>query len=238
MPSETQFIESLRFLHKKANLLFGSQIVLSLLVSLSAVFSILTNDNITLYWLATTSFILLIVRWWINTAYMKVRNHSLSARRAAILFSGLGEKIDDSTRKSLIAINCKISKENINEQNCYTTNSPLGFLRLIEIVEECAFCSQKTHASSSKFIFRIFFMFFTLVSIILLFQIPTATNDMLVAFIRVFFAATVFFLSSDVYGKATLHKLASKKLAKILQRAESLLTNINKFTTTDAVMSG
>ena len=238
MPSTTQLIQSLRSAHDKANLLSSFQVLLSLLVSLPAVFSILTNDNKILYWLATINVILLILRWWINTLYMKVRSHSLSARRVAMLLSGLGEKIHYSTHQSLINIKYNTSKStNINEKNYYATDSPQGLLRLIEIIEECAFFSKRTHRSSANFTFWIVFLFISLFLITLLFQIPTATNSMLIEIVRVFFAATVFFLSSDVFGKAMSHKSASKKLKNILQRS-SLLASIQKkdYTQTDVMI--
>ena len=106
--------------------------------------------------------------------------------------------------------------------NYYASTLPNGPKRLIELVEESAFYSAKLHKVSANVLVFIIASFVITFAILAIYAIPTFSNDLLMIGARLFFAVTIFVLSTDVIGAFIAHGYCSKLAHDIVGRAETL----------------
>lgn len=215
--TDEQLICHLRAEFDSANSLKLWLFILAFLISIPAVLSILTSDNNVLYWLAIINFFLLLVWWLVNSSYQKARSASLAARRAAMLLNGLGGTLHRTTIADLNErFNVDLDKApQMDATGYYCSTKNYSPERLAELTEESAFYSSRTHSYSADLMLGLVCVFLAIFAAVLFFALPTATNSSQIWLTRVFLAATVFFLSSDVLGRALAHRFAAQELKRI-----------------------
>lgn len=215
-----QLIQHLRAEFDAANSLLLRQFILTFLISIPAVLSILIENVNWLYLLAILNFFMLLTWWRTNLSYQKFRQASLAARRGAMILNGLGGTLHPAITTDLKErFTVDLSKVPPMDTNSYyCSQEPFGSKRLAELIEESAFYSSRTHEFSAKVMLGIVVGFLAIFIVALFCAIPIATNAFQTSLTRVFLAATVFFLSSDVLGRALAHKCASKEIKRVQQR--------------------
>ena len=196
--------------------------LVGLVVTLPAVASIVTTEAKTLYYLAAANFLLLISWILINYQYIRKQNAAHVARRSALIVNGLGEELSAGEKRRLLE-KFTVSMEKAQcslKSDYYTTEAEPGPMKLLECLEESAFYSSKLHKLSANAwigIVAIYALTFTALAI---FLIPTATTDLLMMSVRIFFAATVFILSADVFGSLLSHWRCAVETSDVLNRIE------------------
>ncbi|WP_425090825.1 hypothetical protein [Tropicimonas sp. S265A] len=193
-----------------------------LIVALPAVASVVTNDAQTLYFLAVANLVLLAIWTWINVKYGQKQNAAHSARRAALIVNGLGEELSAGEKRRLMekfTVGVEAA-ENAKKSDYYASASEPGPLKLLECLEESAFYSSKLHRVSANAWIGIVVAYAVAFAIVAVFLIPSATNDVLMMAVRIFFAATVFILSADVLGSLLAHWRCSAETSAVLSRIE------------------
>ena len=207
-----------------------------LVVTLPAMASVVTTDAKTLYVLAVVSFLLLIFWMWINYNYNRKQNAAHAARRAALIVNGLGEDLSAGEKRRLSDKFTVSASEAQNAQKAdyYATEAEPGPKKLLECLEESAFYSSKLHRLSAKAWFGIVVIYALIFAVLSIFVIPSATNDYLMMFVRVFFAATVFILSADVAGSLLAHWRCADDTSDVLSRIE--IAKKGEVSTADALL--
>ena len=207
-----------------------------LVVTLPAVASVVTTDAKSLYYLAAVNFLFLTVWMWINYNYRRKQSAAHAARRAALIVNGLGEELSAGEKRRLSEkFTVSADKaQNAQKSDYYATDSAPGPLKLLECLEESAFYSSKLHKLSANAWFGILALYSLVFAVLAIFVIPSATNDYLMMIVRVFFAATVFILSADVFGSLLAHWRCSIETSDVLSRIE--IAKKGEVNTADALL--
>ncbi|MEP3052672.1 MULTISPECIES: hypothetical protein [Paracoccaceae] len=196
--------------------------LVGLVVTLPAVASVVTTEAIALYYLAAVNFFFLTFWVLINYQYGRKQSAAHAARRAALIVNGLGEELSAGEKRRLLEkFTVPADKARSAEKSdYYATEAEPGPAKLLECLEESAFYSSKLHRLSANawlVIVAIYAMVFTGLAI---FLIPSATSDFLMMSVRIFFAATVFIMSADVFGSFLTHRRCATDTSEVLSRIE------------------
>lgn len=195
---------------------------LQLVVALPGAISVVVPDDakIALYVLAIVGVALLGAWWVVNGLYVSARSAAQGALRAALLTGGLAQPLSASAVQSLrerFTVSTAEAEENEHAEY-YATNLPPGPSRLAEMLEESAWYSEHLQRVSSYAMLALLVCFGICFLIIALATTPFVERDSAFIIIRVFLAALVFVMSSDVLGAYRQHRSAAKEIRDIRQR--------------------
>lgn len=196
--------------------------LVGLIVTLPAVASVVTTDAKALYYLAAANFLLLTFWVLINYQYGQKQNAAHVARRAALIVNGLGEELSAGEKRRLSEkFTVTADKAQSAQKNdYYATEAAPGPARLLECLEESAFYSSKLHRLSANAWLVIVAIYALVFAALAIFLIPSATSDFLMMSVRIFFAATVFIMSADVFGSFFAHWRCAADTSEVLNRIE------------------
>lgn len=195
---------------------------LQLAAALPAAIAVLIPDHYgdALYWLAVAGAILLIVWWFVNGRYTRIRNAAQAARRGALLLGSLNEALSPGEVQALrerFTVNAAEAQK-WEKDDYYATKLRPGPARLGEMLEESAFYSEHLQRISA-FVMLGVLVFFAILFFIIIFGItPYVGRDTGQAIVRVFLALLVFGMSADVVGAYRAHRTAAKEIRDIRQR--------------------
>jgi hypothetical protein len=196
--------------------------VLQLVAAVPAAVAVVIPDHYgdALYWLALVAFALLVLWWFVNTRYARIRGAAQAALRAALLLGGLAEELSPSEVQTLRErFTVSAAKAARREKADYyaTTLSP-GPARLGEMLEESAFYSEQLQRISANVTTGVLVTFAIIFLFIAFGVTPYVGHDTAHTIVRVFLALLVFAMSADVIGAYRAHRAASKEIRDIRQR--------------------
>lgn len=223
--TEDQYLHSLRSAHTAASRLGLMRLVCAFFIVIPPIVSLFDAQQAYVYLLSGLSLIFVVGWAAINHVYNSARHRSLSARRALMISNGTGEPIHATLRENLRELfeNDSGAANFPKVSSYYSSQLPPGPRRVIELVEECSFYSERTHAHSGKFLFVAVNLYvFSFIAAILV-AIPSFGSDTIELLARFFMVATAFFLSTDLYQRAIQHNLAAKECKRIQRQCLSLL---------------
>lgn len=198
--------------------LLGLQLVAALPAAISVV--VPDTEKVLIYGLAIAGGVLLLAWCIVNYFYVKARSAANAARRGALLLGGLDQPLSTSAIQSLrgrFTVDSAEAKKS-EDPNYYATDQPPGPARLAEMVEESAMYSQELHRISAYVMLAILLLFGFIALSVALVSTPYATRDTAYVIVRVFLAALVFVLSSDVLGAFQAHMSAVSEIKDIRNR--------------------
>lgn len=198
--------------------LFGLQLAAALPAAISVV--VPDTEKILIYGLAILGAVLLVAWCVVNYFYLRTRSAANAARRGALLLGGLNQPLSTIEIQGLrdrFTVNSEEAKR-CEDPNYYATDKSPGAARLAEMLEESATYSQELHRLSAIVMFGILLLFCVIALLIALGTTPFVTRDTAFVMVRIFLAALVFVLSSDVLGAWQAHLSAAKDIQKIRQR--------------------
>ncbi len=200
------------------NWLFGTQLSAALPAAISIV--VPETEEVLIYSLAVLAGALLIAWCTINYFYLRTRSAANAARRGALLLGGLPDQLSTSEIQSLrerFTVSSEQAKK-YDDFNYYASKEVPGAARLAEMLEESALYSHELHRLSAMVMFGIIIIFTVVALAIAIVTTPYITRDTAFIIARIFLAALVFVLSSDVLGAWQAHLSAAKDIEKIRQR--------------------
>lgn len=207
---------------KKAALLrkwlFGLQLAAAMPAAISVV--VPDSEKNLIYGLAIAGGALLIAWCAVNYFYVKARSAANAARRGALLLGGLGQQLSTSEIQSLrgrFTVASTDAKE-CEDPTYYATNQPVGAARLAEMIDESAMYSEELHRISAYVMLGILLLFGAIAIAMALGSTPYVTRDTAFLIVRIFLAALVFVLSSDVLGAFQAHMSAANDIKEIRHR--------------------
>jgi hypothetical protein len=198
--------------------LFGLQLAAALPAAISVV--VPDTEKTLIYGLAIAGAVLLISWCTVNYFYVSARSAANAARRGAVLLGGLGQQLSASEIQSLrgrFTVDPTVAKE-CEDETYYATTQPPGAARLAEMVEESAIYSEALHRISGYVMLGILLLFGVIATVIALVSTPYVSRDAAFVIVRIFLAALVFVLSSDVLGAFQAHFSAAKDIKEIRHR--------------------
>jgi hypothetical protein len=210
---------------KKASRLRVRLFFLQLLAAVPAAIAVLIPDHYgnVLYWLALAGAVLLIVWWFMNARYTRIRSASQAARRGALLLGGLDEPLSPGEVDALherFTVSAAEAKAE-EKADYYATTLPAGPPRLGEMLEESAFYSEQLQRISA-FVMLSVLVVFAVVFVVIMFGItPYIGRDTEQALVRSFLALLVFGMSADVIGAYRAHRDAANDIRDIRQRLKT-----------------
>jgi hypothetical protein len=198
--------------------LFGLQLAAALPAAISVV--VPDNERVLIYALAILAGVLLGAWCMVNYFYLRARSAANAARRGALLLGGLPNQLSTSEIQGLrgrFTVNAQQAKK-CEDPNYYASNALPGATRLADMLEESAIYSQELHRLSAIVMFGILILFAVFALLIAVGTTPYVTRDTAFVMVRIFLAALVFVLSSDVLGAWQAHLSAAKDIERIRQR--------------------
>jgi hypothetical protein len=206
----------------KAALLRKWLFALQLAAALPAAISVVVPDTekLLIYVLAILGGGLLIAWCTVNYFYVSARSAANAARRGALLLGGLNQPLSTSEIQSLrqrFTVGSDVASK-YEDATYYASNEKPGAARLAEMLEESAVYSEELHRISAYVMLGFLLVFGVLAIIIALASTPYITRDAAFVIVRIFLAALVFVLSSDVLGAFQAHLSAANDIEKIRQR--------------------
>lgn len=198
--------------------LFGLQLAAALPAAISVVVPDTAKNLI--YGLAIAGGVLLVAWCVTNYFYVKARSAANAARRGALLLGGLGQQLSTSAIQSLRGRFTVDSKDawKCEDPNYYATVQPPGAARLGEMIDESAMYSEELHRISGFVMLGILIFFGMIALALALGSAPYVTRDTAFVMVRIFLAALVFVLSSDVLGAMQAHFSAAADIKDIRAR--------------------
>jgi hypothetical protein len=198
------------------------QLFLQFAAAVPAAVAVVIPDHYSdaLYWLAILSAALLLLWWFVNARYTRIRNAGQAALRGALLLGGLNEPLSPAEVQALKEkFTVKPSEGTAAEKaDYYATRLLPGPARLGEMLEESAYYSEQLQRISAYAMLSVL-VFFGIVFVIIAFGvIPYVARDTGHAIARVFLAVLVFAMSADVIGAYRAHRAAAKEIRDIRQR--------------------
>lgn len=195
-----------------------------ILVPIPAVVSVLVDEPSQLYTLAVLNFAALSIWLSVNYWYQNIQNAAHSARRAALIINGLGDGfspvISRQLRENFTVTDARASE--FEHHGYYSSTLPHGPKRLAELLEESAYFSSRLHQISANIMLAVMVFFVTTFCLIALISIPTTSNEVAMLGIQIFLAATLFILSSDVFGAWIAHKRCARSTAEVSRLIEAV----------------
>ena len=195
---------------------------LQLATAVPAAVAVLIPDHYgdALYWLAVAGAVLLLVWWFVNGRYTRIRNAAQTARRGALLLGGLNEPLSPG---EVQALRERFTVSAAEAQKCekvdyYATTLPPGPARLGEMLEGSAFYSEHLQRISTNVMLAVLVVFAVIFVIIAFGVTPYVGRDTGQTIVRVFLAMLVFGMSADVIGAYRAHRGAAKEIRDIRQR--------------------
>lgn len=198
--------------------LFGLQLAAALPAAMSVI--VPDTEKRAIYILAIAGGALIVAWCIVNYFYVKCRSAANAARRGALLLGGLDQPLSPSEIQSLRG---RFTVDSAEAQKCedlayYATGSPPGATRLAEMIEESAIYSEDLHRISAYVMLGILVLFGFIAIVIALASTPYVTRDTAFVMIRIFLAALVFVMSSDVLGAFQSHMSAANDIKEVRHR--------------------
>jgi len=186
-------------------------------VALAAGLAVFVSADVPTYYLALGGVALLAAWVWADASASGHRDAAEAARRALILWDGLGQQPSAAAlfdlRQSFKA-NAAAAKA-LEDPNYYASSYPPGPRRLAEIIEESAFWSGDLQRQSAVFMGLAFGGMTVLLVGAALIVLPLAPNTLLLTLARLFLVFLVFVLSSDVWGTCFGHFSGARAIGAI-----------------------
>ncbi|MCK1702601.1 hypothetical protein IVA86_14460 [Bradyrhizobium sp. 146] len=198
--------------------LFGLQLAAALPAAISIV--VPDTEKLLIYALAVAGGILLAAWCTVNYFYVSARSAANAARRGALLLGGLDQPLSTSEIQSLrrrFTVGSEQAKQ-FEDPTYYATKQAPGPARLAEMVEESAVYSEALHGISAHAMLGLLLLFSLIAVGVSLASTPYITPDTAFVMVRIFLAALVFILSSDVLGAFMAHRAAANDIKEILHR--------------------
>lgn len=233
---DNAILKMMRYEYQRAARLSLARLGCSLLVVLPPITSLLDTTNKFVYPLAALSFLALVVWLLVDWIYLGARDRSLAARRALMVSNGSGEPIHPVIRTDLLEISQPSEDATllVDVHSYYASTAPPGPKRILEIVEESAFYSERTQKHSG---FTLGFVVVTYIAIFLLgiiVAVPSLSTALLEVLMQFFMICAAFVLSGDLFQRAFQHLKASSECRRI-QKA-CLALSKQDASTTDALL--
>ena len=189
-----------------------------------AICSLFIGSELPQYFFAVASLATLGIKIWLVGLHSQAKAASNSARRAVMLLEGLGGTLNLINQVALFdKLNAAIAhEETIDPKVYYASQQKKGSSRLLELVEESAFYSSKTHKASGRFYVALIAIFAIVAAAIVLFALPKADNGTLIFLIRVLIVLSIYTLSIDVFGKWRSFKSSWSAFQSIYQRCAGI----------------
>lgn len=136
------------------------------------------------------------------------------------MLGGLNQPLSTSEIQSLRG---RFTVDSTEAKKCedpmyYATNSPPGSARLAEMIEESAIYSEDLHRISAYVMLVILVLFGFIAIAVALASTPYVTRDTAFVIVRIFLAALIFVLSSDVLGAFQAHLSAANDIKEVRHR--------------------
>ncbi|WP_156942680.1 hypothetical protein [Mesorhizobium sp. L48C026A00] len=196
--------------------------VLQLAIAVPAAASVLVTDEVWVYGLAISGFVLLVLWWVAFTTYQRTRNAAQSARRASLLIGGLGGELSPDATLSFRRLMTVAEEEAATHEKAdyYATSFPAGPARLGEMIEESAFYSAHLQRFSALAMLGILVIFAIVFAGIAFAALPFIDEATTLTILRVFLALLVFGMSSDVLGAYLSHRSAARDIESVRSRLQ------------------
>lgn len=233
---ENSILKMMRHEYQKAARLGLLRLGSSLLVVLPPIASLLDNTNKYVYPLAALSFLALVVWLIVDWIYLGARDRSLAARRALMVSNGSGEPIHPIICTDLLEMSqpSEDSTLSLDVQSYYDSNEPPGPRRILNIVEESAFYSERTQKHSALTLGIVVIAYIAVFVIGIIVAVPSLSTALLEVLMQFFMICAAFILSGDLFQRALQHLKASSECRRI-QKACLALSQQNA-STTDALL--
>lgn len=236
MLEQVELVGFMRAEFARATLFRRWQLILQFGVAIPAGVSVFVSADEPTYYLALAGFLLLVAwlaaDWWSN----KHRDSGEAARRALLLWDGLGQRPSAS---ALLDLRRAFSVSDAQAQakqdpNYYASAQPPGPARLAEIVEESAFWTAELQSGSGWLMLLVFGGLTGLIVLAAAVVLPAAPNVLLTV-ARLFLVFLVFALSADVWGTCTGHFAAARDIRAIQCRVQA--AGLKQFPEADVLLA-
>ncbi|QUS38847.1 hypothetical protein RPMA_08395 [Tardiphaga alba] len=196
--------------------------ILQLAAAVPAAVAVLIPDHHSdaLYCLAFLGTALIVVWWFVNARYTRIRGAGQAALRGALLLGGLNTSLSPSEAHALRERFTVSPSEaaKCEKSDYYATKLPPGPARLGEMLEESAFYSERLQRMSALVMLIILVGFAVICAAIAFGVTPYVGRDTGQAIVRVVLALLVFAMSADVFGAYRAHRDAAKEIRDVRQR--------------------
>lgn len=222
--NEDLLLGTMRQEYNRASRLGFVRLGLSFSIIVPPMLALADQNGNYVYQLAVLSFLALVAWLTADWAYKAARNRSLAARRALMISSGIGEDLDPLLREQMREITEKTAKIAPSQTvfDYYSTKQAAGPRRMLDMVEESAFYSENTHRHSGKLLRGLVVAFASSCLLFILFSVPAVTTSTLELSLRLFMIVAAFFLSGDLWQRATQHLEAATECRRIQQKCLAL----------------
>jgi hypothetical protein len=196
--------------------------VLQLAAATPAAIAVLIPDHYgdALYWLAFLGIVLLILWWFVNARYTRIRGAGQAALRGALLLGGLNESLsphEAQARHERFTVT-PTEAAACETPDYYATKLTPGPERLGEMLEESAFYSEHLQQTSATVMLFVLVAFAIISALIAFGVTPYVGRDTGQSIVRVFLALLVFVMSADVLGAYRAHREAAKEIRDVRHR--------------------
>jgi hypothetical protein len=190
------------------------------LVALIGVASVFIDDVIAAYLLTCGSLAVYLAYIAIDIRYRRSRTLAERARRATLVFGGLGGPMSPAERRELLAQFGHARKLSpAASSSFFASDAAHGPARLAEMLEESAFWSAEILAKCTTRTWWTFAVFL-LVAIGGLLALPMLAQSVALMGARVVAAMLVLFLSSDLFGAALAYGTAASSARRVVDRLQ------------------
>lgn len=200
-------------------------LLLQFLVAVPGALSIFVSDSVQLYQLAGTGFVLLIFAVFFDWRYRRARAAGEASRRATLVLDGFDPNLSPQENLALKErmIVSDEAAQKFPGDGYYASTEPPSTTRLCELLEESAFFTRHLQSGSASAMAGLFLLFIVLFAIVGFLNVPTATADQNVTFVRLFLVFLVFLLSSNVMSDVIGHFDAEREAKDVQGRARSAI---------------
>lgn len=233
---DNTILRMMRHEYRRASRLGLIRLGISLLVILPPIASLLDTANSYVYPLGTLSFFALIMWIIVDWVYFNARDRSLAARRALMVSNGSGEPIHQVIRDDLLEMSqaSENATSTLDAASYYASSEPPGPKRILEIVEESAFYSERTQKHSGLTLGFVVVAYITAFLFGIIVAVPSISTALLEVLMQFFMICAAFILSGDLFQRAFKHVKASSECKRI-QKA-CLALSKQDASTTDALL--
>jgi hypothetical protein len=195
-------------------------LVFQFLASLPAALAVVVTTETLLYFLAITGVAMLALWWWARARYIAARSAAHSARRASLVFNGLGYELsagEHQRLRQIFTVNER-DADQLVDKAYYASRLVSGAPRLGEMLEESAFYSKAVHAESAKIMTNVLIGVVLLLALTAASSVPYVERATALIFVKIVLSASVFILSSDVIGSIKEHREACRAASDVQRR--------------------
>jgi hypothetical protein len=236
MLEKVELVGFMRAEFARATLFRRWQLFLQFGVAIPAGVSVFVSADQPTYYLALGGFLLLV--FWLAADWCshRHRDSAEAARRALLLWDGLGQRPSAS---ALLDLRQAFSVSDAQGQaaqdpNYYASEQPPGPARLAEIIEESAFWTADLQSGSGWLMLAVFGGLTAAIVIVAAIVLPAAPNVLLTV-ARLFLVFLVFGLSADVWGTCTGHFAAARNIRAIQCRVQA--AGLKQFPEADVLLA-